>query len=81
MVDGKGTLKLTLFSLSRILTDMPRSNAPNLNLLAEGVETVRYFSPETLNAAARPSTGADMWAFGCVVFWVSLLVNVSELFF
>lgn len=69
LVDVNGTLKLTLFSLSRLAADMPRTEEPYS--LIDFVETIRYFSPETLHLEARPSVWADMWAFGCVVFWVS----------
>ncbi|KAF8598234.1 kinase-like protein [Ceratobasidium sp. AG-I] len=68
LVDANGTLKLTLFSLSRLAADMPR--AEESSSLIDFVESIRYFSPESLHVEARPSVWADMWAFGCIVFWI-----------
>ena len=79
MVDANGTLKLTLFSLSRLAADMPR--AEESNSLIDFVESIRYFSPESLHAEARPSVWADMWAFGCIVFWVCSNFGLNLLFY
>ncbi|CAE6434935.1 unnamed protein product [Rhizoctonia solani] len=68
MVDARGTLKLTTFSLSQIAASIPQVE-PTV-LLASRVEVIRYLSPEMMSDAATPSVKSDMWAYGCVVFWL-----------
>ncbi|KAG9094486.1 hypothetical protein FS749_012360 [Ceratobasidium sp. UAMH 11750] len=68
LVDTSGRLKITLFSLSRLEANLP--NIQEQELIKERMGTTRYLSPEMLGIQARPSTAADMWAFGCIVFWL-----------
>ncbi|KAJ1305908.1 hypothetical protein OPQ81_010627 [Rhizoctonia solani] len=68
MLDAQGTLKLTLFSLSQILASIPQPEANRA--MASRVEVVRYFSPDMLSNGAIPSVKSDMWAYGCIVFWL-----------
>ncbi|CAE6445551.1 unnamed protein product [Rhizoctonia solani] len=68
MVDLRGTLKLTLFSLSQIAANIPPvEDTIRLNSRAE---VIRYFSPDIVADIAIPSIKSDMWAYGCIVFWL-----------
>ncbi|KAG9093212.1 hypothetical protein FRC06_011597 [Ceratobasidium sp. 370] len=66
--DAAGTLKLTLFSLSHLVGNI--SNTDKSETMKEQVGNTRYLSPEMLQTQARSSMAADMWAFGCIVFWL-----------
>ncbi|CAE6500827.1 unnamed protein product [Rhizoctonia solani] len=68
MVDAQGTLKLTLFSLSQIAVSIPQTEVTGP--LAGRVKVIRYFGPEMLSDVAIPSVKSDMWAYGCIVFWL-----------
>ncbi|KEP50788.1 tyrosine kinase domain protein [Rhizoctonia solani 123E] len=68
MVDAQGILKLALFSLSQIAANVPQTE--RAVPLASHAEIVRYFSPEMLSDVAIPSIKSDMWAYGCLVFWL-----------
>ncbi|CUA74530.1 Atrial natriuretic peptide receptor 2 [Rhizoctonia solani] len=66
VVNTHGVLKLTLFSLSQLAANIPQAQGT----LAGRPEIVRYLSPEMLSDVAIPSVKSDMWAYGCVVFWL-----------
>ncbi|CCO31755.1 CBL-interacting protein kinase 23 [Rhizoctonia solani AG-1 IB] len=68
MVDAQGTLKLTTFSLSQIAASIPQVEPTGP--LASRIEHIRYLSPEMISNAPTPSARSDMWAYGCVVFWL-----------
>ncbi|CAE7126221.1 unnamed protein product [Rhizoctonia solani] len=68
VVNAQGILKLTLFSLSQIAANIPQTEGANS--LTMHAEILRYFSPEMLSDASIPSIRSDMWAYGCIVFWL-----------
>ena len=71
MVDSEGTLKITSISFGRLAANLPSTNqtaAPTDDSIS-----VRYMSPELLQDDAWPTPESDMWAFGCVAFWVRVL--------
>ncbi|KAF8706870.1 Protein tyrosine kinase, partial [Rhizoctonia solani] len=68
MVDGRGTLKLSTFSLSQIITSIPQAESSQPS--ADRIEVIRYLSPEMLSDSAMPSIRSDIWAYGCILFWL-----------
>lgn len=68
-VDAEGTLKISILSFARLTANLPsttQASAPTDDAIS-----ARYLSPELLEDGARPTPESDMWAFGCVAFWVS----------
>ncbi|CAE6475746.1 unnamed protein product [Rhizoctonia solani] len=68
MVDGRGTLKLSTFSLSQIIISIPQAESSQPS--ADRIEVIRYLSPEMLSDSAMPSIRSDIWAYGCILFWL-----------
>ncbi|QRV89272.1 Tyrosine kinase domain protein [Ceratobasidium sp. AG-Ba] len=68
LVDHSGILKLTAFSVSRLISKIP---AKERKLLVENERvSVRYMSPELLQDGAQPTPESDIWAFGNIAFWI-----------
>ncbi|CAE6406050.1 unnamed protein product [Rhizoctonia solani] len=63
-----GTAKICLFSFSRALAALP----PSLGLTAPTglLLPFRWMSPELLANNDQPTTESDMWAIGCVCYWI-----------
>lgn len=50
---------------------MPGADRGGLAARAQ-VLTVRYASPEVLRDTSDRTLASDVWAFGCLVYWVRL---------
>ncbi|ELU39140.1 Pkinase domain-containing protein [Rhizoctonia solani AG-1 IA] len=61
MVDGRGTLKLSTFSLSQIIISIPQAESSQPS--ADRIEVIRYLSPEMLSDSAMPSIRSDIWPY------------------
>ena len=68
-MDAEGTLKISILSFARLTASL--SSTTQLSALTDDAISARYFSPELLEDGARPTPESDMWAFGCVAFWVN----------
>ncbi|CAE7150927.1 unnamed protein product [Rhizoctonia solani] len=68
LVTFDGTAKISLFSFGRVLTALP----PTLTLSTTTglLLPFRWMSPELLVESPQPTTASDMWAIGCVSFWI-----------
>lgn len=67
MVTADGVAKVGLFSFGRIISAIPA--AATLTASAGPLLPFRWMSPELL-LNNKPNTESDMWAMGCVGFWV-----------
>ncbi|CAE6429492.1 unnamed protein product [Rhizoctonia solani] len=68
-VDKQGRAKISLISFGRILTALPLD--AGVTATVESVLSSRWMSPELVTANnPQPTTESDMWAFGCVCFWL-----------
>ncbi|KAH7322357.1 kinase-like domain-containing protein [Rhizoctonia solani] len=68
-VDIHGRAKVSLISFGRMLAGLPRSAAVTATI--ESILPFRWMSPELLiDGIQQPATESDMWAFGCVCFWI-----------
>jgi serine/threonine protein kinase len=70
-VDSNGAAKISLFSFGRVLASLP----PGVGLTAS-IGTLlpfRWMSPEMLIHSQQPTTESDMWAAGCVCYWVRIV--------
>ncbi|CAE6482558.1 unnamed protein product [Rhizoctonia solani] len=83
-VDKAGRAKISLISFGRMLAALPLD--AGVTATVESVLSFRWMSPELITANnSQPTTESDMWAFGCVCFWVLTLqepyasVNRDEL--
>ncbi|CAE6347256.1 unnamed protein product [Rhizoctonia solani] len=68
LVDGQGTLKLSIISFARVATSLPENS--QVAVRPESPISVRYASPDLLIDNTRTSPESDMWSFGCVAFWI-----------
>ena len=68
MVDKNGIAKISLFSFGRIIAAIP--SAATLTASVGPILPFRWMSPELLINNEKPTTESDMWAVGCVSFWV-----------
>lgn len=72
LVDGKGTLKLSIISFARLAASRPFHKQKGALTIDDAI-SARYISPELLGIA-WPTPKSDMWSFGCVAFWVRAIM-------
>ncbi|EUC54705.1 tyrosine kinase catalytic domain protein [Rhizoctonia solani AG-3 Rhs1AP] len=71
-IDKAGRAKISLISFGRMLAALPLD--AGVTATVESVLSFRWMSPELIIANnPQPTTESDMWAFGCVCFWVLTL--------
>ncbi|KAJ1299452.1 hypothetical protein OPQ81_009117 [Rhizoctonia solani] len=68
LVASDGTAKINLFSFGRALASLPPSMA--LSTPTGLLLPFRWMSPELLADNPEPTTESDMWAVGCICYWV-----------
>ncbi|GAB1523549.1 hypothetical protein RhiTH_006699 [Rhizoctonia solani] len=68
LVDGQGTLKLSIISFARVAASLPVNT--QVAARPESAISARYTSPELLVDNPEASPESDMWSFGCVAFWI-----------
>ncbi|KAF8594175.1 kinase-like protein [Ceratobasidium sp. AG-I] len=68
LVGENGAAKISLFSFGRIISAIP--SAANLTASVGPILPFRWMSPELLSDNSRPTTESDMWAAGCVCYWL-----------
>ncbi|CEL64017.1 Protein kinase byr2 OS=Schizosaccharomyces pombe (strain 972 / ATCC 24843) GN=byr2 PE=1 SV=1 [Rhizoctonia solani AG-1 IB] len=68
LVDGQGTLKLSILSFARVAASLPASS--QVAVRPDNYISARYSSPELLADSSRASPESDIWSFGCVAFWI-----------
>lgn len=68
LVTRTGIAKISLFSFGRALAALPPAAAltPSVGALLP----LRWISPELLGENQQPTTESDMWALGCVYYWI-----------
>lgn len=82
LVDKNGTAKISLFSFGRIIAAIP--SAVTLTASVGPILPFRWMSPELLINNDKPTTESDMWAVGCVSFWVrtvSVIIFISDRYY
>ncbi|KAG8733950.1 hypothetical protein FRC11_014549, partial [Ceratobasidium sp. 423] len=67
-VDREGNAKISLFSFGRVLAALPPSAGATASI--GSVLSPRWMSPELLMSDQQPTTESDMWAIGCVCYWI-----------
>ncbi|CAE6500714.1 unnamed protein product [Rhizoctonia solani] len=68
-IDIHGRAKISLISFGRMLASLPQNAAVTATM--ESILPFRWMSPELLiDGSQQPATESDMWAFGCVCFWI-----------
>ncbi|CAE6531245.1 unnamed protein product [Rhizoctonia solani] len=67
-VDREGNAKIGLFSFGRVLAALPPSAGVTASI--GSVLSSRWMSPELLVTDQQPTTESDMWAVGCVCYWI-----------
>ncbi|CAE6455524.1 unnamed protein product [Rhizoctonia solani] len=73
-VDNQGRAKISLISFGRMLAALPLD--AGVTATVESVLSFRWMSPELVTANnPQPTTESDMWAFGCVCFWLLTLLE------
>ncbi|KAF8601648.1 kinase-like protein [Ceratobasidium sp. AG-I] len=72
LVDGAGTLKLTLFSFARLTANL---SAIQMTATTDEAISARYLSPELLQEENKPTTHSDMWSFGCIACWMQIRLD------
>ncbi|KAJ1300892.1 hypothetical protein OPQ81_003318 [Rhizoctonia solani] len=68
LVDRNGVAKISLFSIGRALATLPPTEAVTASI--GSLLPLRWISPELLSANQQPTTESDMWAVGCVCYWI-----------
>ncbi|KAF8593771.1 kinase-like protein [Ceratobasidium sp. AG-I] len=68
LVDKHGTAKISLFSFGRMISAIPSAAA--LTASVGPILPFRWMSPELLINNEKPTTESDIWAAGCVSFWI-----------
>ncbi|CAE6531221.1 unnamed protein product [Rhizoctonia solani] len=69
LVNGNGVAKINLFSVGRALAALPPTEAVTASI--GSLLPLRWISPELLSAnQQQPTTESDMWAVGCVCYWI-----------
>ncbi|KAJ1305686.1 hypothetical protein OPQ81_010424 [Rhizoctonia solani] len=68
-VDIHGRAKISLISFGSMLANLPKNAAVTATI--ESILSFRWMSPELLmDGGQKPTTESDMWAYGCVCFWI-----------
>ncbi|EUC54696.1 kinase domain protein [Rhizoctonia solani AG-3 Rhs1AP] len=68
-VDIHGRAKISLISFGRMLAGLPPNAAVTATI--DSILSFRWMSPELVKDGSHPpSTESDMWAVGCVCFWI-----------
>ncbi|KAJ1299451.1 hypothetical protein OPQ81_009116, partial [Rhizoctonia solani] len=67
-VDRQGNAKISLFSFGRVLAALPP--AAGVTAPVGSVLLSRWMSPELLTSDQQPTTESDMWAVGCICYWI-----------
>ncbi|CAE7064204.1 unnamed protein product [Rhizoctonia solani] len=68
-VNNQGRAKISLISFGRMLAALPLD--AGVTATVESVLSFRWMSPELITANnPQPTTESDMWAFGCICFWL-----------
>ncbi|KAL5631799.1 hypothetical protein ACGC1H_000007 [Rhizoctonia solani] len=68
-VDIHGRAKISLISFGRMLAGLPQNAAVTATI--DSILSFRWMSPELVkDGSLPPSTESDMWAVGCVCFWI-----------
>ncbi|CAE6472475.1 unnamed protein product [Rhizoctonia solani] len=67
LVDRNGVAKISLFSIGRALAALPPTEAVTASI--GSLLPLRWISPELL-LDQQPTTESDMWAVGCVYYWI-----------
>ncbi|CAE6459267.1 unnamed protein product [Rhizoctonia solani] len=67
-VDSEGTAKISLFSFGRVLAALPPGAGVTASIGV--VLSSRWMSPELLATDQQPTTESDMWAVGCLCYWI-----------
>lgn len=75
MVSAAGLAKVSLFSFGRIISAIPA--AATLTTSVGPLLPFRWMSPELL-LSNIPTTESDMWAMGCVGFWVCISAQMVK---
>ncbi|CUA78014.1 MAP3K epsilon protein kinase 1 [Rhizoctonia solani] len=68
LVDSNGVAKISLFSIGRALVALPPTEAVTASIGT--LLPLRWMSPELLSVNRQPTTESDMWAVGCVCYWI-----------
>ncbi|CAE6420901.1 unnamed protein product [Rhizoctonia solani] len=68
LVDRNGVAKISLFSIGRALVALPPTEAVTASM--GSLLPLRWMSPELLSVNQQPTTESDMWAVGCVCYWI-----------
>ncbi|KDN36265.1 hypothetical protein RSAG8_10953, partial [Rhizoctonia solani AG-8 WAC10335] len=68
LVDRDGVAKISLFSVGRALAALPPTEAVTASIGT--LLPLRWMSPELLLVNQQPTTESDMWAVGCVCYWI-----------
>ncbi|CAE6474616.1 unnamed protein product [Rhizoctonia solani] len=67
-IDSDGTAKISLFSFGRVLATLPSGVGATASIGL--VLSPRWMSPELLVTDQQPTTESDMWAVGCICYWI-----------
>ncbi|KAF8695785.1 Protein tyrosine kinase, partial [Rhizoctonia solani] len=67
-IDSDGTAKISLFSFGRVLATLPSGVGATASIGL--VLSPRWMSPELLITDQQPTTESDMWAVGCICYWI-----------